>query len=131
MHMERKHAKEKSVHASGGSRRTWRRRRTGRPQGRLAAGKEGGTPVRQAGVDRQAAIYFHPNLNSIFALPLSHSEILENEAVSVPPHVKRASEPKSEGREGRAFYHVDAREIKPSRNGRARERGTEQGNGRR
>ena len=115
MHMERKHAKEKSVHASGGSRRTGPGKED-RPTTRKRAGK-GGRHSSQAGVDRQAAIYFHPNLNSIFARPL-----LLRLSLSLTPKSwktrrcqplrtsnERASERKSEGREERFITSTHAR----------------------
>ena len=95
-----------------------RRRTTGRPQGR------GRHSSQDSGVDRQAAIYFHPNLNSIFARPLSSASLsrsLRNPGKrgGVSPSARQTSERGTkERRKGRAFYHVDAREIKPSRNGR-------------
>ena len=57
--------------------------------------KEGGAPVEQAGRRRQTGgNLFSPEFKLHFRAPflfLAHSEILENEAVSATPHVKRAT----------------------------------------
>ena len=106
----------------------------------MLIGGRGRRTGREADRRRQAAIYFHPNLNSIFArslslsLSLAHSEILENEAVSVPPYVKRGGASRR-GRRGTnggksVLSRRRTRDQTISKRGRASERASERGNNR-